>query len=178
MNFRQVSLLIKNMPLDNMERYGRIKDTIPFILGAVDGKVRSLDLHHLLMNQAESMSKSVDAIGKTLSNLTTEVSKGQERVSEIIRYLLTDLDFHLPRLGLEADQEKYIIEKITVAFNDTLAQMNHSSHVSQSLEDIVRLLQHLATQQKRLVDTSFVEETPASIKPNDGEVYSSDVELF
>lgn len=177
-NFRQVSLLIKNMPLDNMERYGRIKDTIPFILGAVDGKVRSLDLHHLLMNQAESMSKSVDAIGKTLSNLTTEVSKGQERVSEIIRYLLTDLDFHLPRLGLEVDQEKYIIEKITAAFNDTLAQMNHSSHVSQSLEDIVRLLQHLATQQKRLVDTSFVENSPASSSPNDGEVYSSDIELF
>jgi DNA-binding response OmpR family regulator len=177
-NYRQVSLLIKNMPLNNMERYGRIKDTVPFILGAVDGKVRSLDLHHLLLNQSDSMSKSVDVIGTTLSNLTSEVAKGQSRINEIIRFLLSDLDFHLPRLGLEVDQEKYILEKITTAFNDTLSQMNQSLHVSQSLENIVRLLQHLATQQQRMVDTSFIEQAKDSSKPNDGDVYSSDVELF
>ncbi len=177
-NYRQVSLLIKNMPLNNMERYGRIKDTVPFILGAVDGKVRSLDLHHLLLNQAENMSQSVVVIGTTLSNLTSEVAKGQNRINEIIRFLLSDLDFHLPRLGLDVDQEKYILEKITTAFNDTLSQMNQSLHVSQSLENIVRLLQHLASQQQRMVNTSFIEQSNDSSKPNDGDVYSSDVELF
>jgi len=179
-NFRQVSLLIKNMPLDNMERYGRMKDTIPFILGAVDGKVRSLDLQHTSMMQSENMSKSVDTIGKTLNGLTQEVSAGQERINEIIRYLLSDLDFRLPRLGLEEDQEKYIIDKITSAFKETLEQMQKSSQVGESLHGIVRLLEHLAAQQKRLVEVNFAEfdKPPETSLPNDGDSYSSDVELF
>jgi hypothetical protein len=179
-NYRQVSLLVKNMPLDNMERYGRMKDTIPFILGAVDGKVRSLDLHQTLVDHSENMSKSVDAIGSTLHNLTKEVAEGQDHINDIVSFLLTDLDFHLPRLGLEADQEKFIIEKITATFNETIAQMQKGLQVSDSLQGVVRLLEHLAIQQQRLIELNFaeVDQSPAASLPNDGEVYSSDVEFF
>lgn len=179
-NYRQVSLLVKNMPLDNMERYGRMKDTIPFILGAVDGKVRSLDLYQTLLNHSENMSKSVDAIGNTLHSLTQEVSAGQDHINNIVSFLLSDLDFHLPRLGLEPDQEKFIVEKISATFNETLAQMQKGLQVSDSLQGVVRLLEHLAIQQQRLIELNFaeVEQSPAASLPNDGEVYSSDVELF
>jgi DNA-binding response OmpR family regulator len=179
-NYRQVSLLVKNMPLDNMERYGRVKDTIPFILGAVDGKVRSLDLHHTLLKHSENMSKSVDAIGTTLDELTQKVTAGQDQINDIVSFLLSDLDFHLPRLGLEPDQEKFIISKITSAFNDTISQMQQGLKVSDALQGVVRLLEHLAMQQQALIELNFAEQTRSdeSSLPNDGDVYSSDIELF
>ncbi len=179
-NYRQVSLLVKNMPLDNMERYGRMKDTIPFILGAVDGKVRALDLHQTLLGHSANMSKSVDAIGKILDNLTKNVMAGNDHINDIISFLLTDLDFHLPRLGLEADQEKFIVSKITSAFEDTVSHMKNGLQIGDSLRDVVRLLEHLAIQQQHLIDLNFIEQIPGveSELPNDGEIYSSDVELF
>jgi len=50
-NFTRISLLIKNMPEADPERYGRIKDTVPWILGTADGKVAALDLHLALVAQ-------------------------------------------------------------------------------------------------------------------------------
>ncbi len=39
-NYSRIALLIKNMPLEDRARYGRLKDTLPFVLGAADAKSR------------------------------------------------------------------------------------------------------------------------------------------
>jgi hypothetical protein len=126
------------------------------------------------------MSKSVDAIGTTLDELTQKVTAGQDQINDIVSFLLSDLDFHLPRLGLEPDQEKFIISKITSAFNDTISQMQQGLKVSDALQGVVRLLEHLAMQQQALIELNFAEQTRSdeSSLPNDGDVYSSDIELF
>ena len=34
-NYQDISLLVKNMPLENMGRYGRLKDLLPVLMSAV-----------------------------------------------------------------------------------------------------------------------------------------------
>lgn len=41
-NYPNVALLIKNMPLEDAGRYGRLKDTFPFVLGTTNTKVRMI----------------------------------------------------------------------------------------------------------------------------------------
>lgn len=66
-NFKLVSILIKNMPLDQPERYGRIKDTVPWLLGATDGKVRTL-------NEQQSLFAEIEATQMTTENLNFQFS--------------------------------------------------------------------------------------------------------
>ena len=115
-NFRQVAMLIKNMPLEDHERYGRIKDTIPFVLGAVDGKIRALDINQSLVLQECSLKVSVDSISQTLTSLTDQVAQGQEKFSHIMKALMVELDERMPKMGLEEDQEKYLVTRIDGAF--------------------------------------------------------------
>ncbi len=60
-NFKRVSLLIKNMPESDPERYGRIKDTVPWVLGTVDGKVGALSSHLVLIAQHQTLSDFIAA---------------------------------------------------------------------------------------------------------------------
>ncbi len=66
-NFKLASMLIKNMPLDQPERYGRIKDTVPWLLGATDGKVRTL-------NEQQSLVAEIEATQMATENLRYQFS--------------------------------------------------------------------------------------------------------
>ena len=65
-NFTLVSLLIKNMPLSAPERYGRIKDTVPWILGVMDGKVAALDFQNVFVTHHQTMSDSIQSVSSDL----------------------------------------------------------------------------------------------------------------
>ncbi|MET0356230.1 MAG: response regulator [Cellvibrio sp.] len=65
-NFTLVSLLVKNMPVSDPERYGRIKDSVPWILGVMDGKVRALDLQDIFLAHHQTIINSVQKISGNL----------------------------------------------------------------------------------------------------------------
>ncbi len=178
-NCRQVSLLIKNMPLEDRERYGRIKDIVPFVLGSVDGKIRAIDIHSSLESQADSLAHSVADIGTTLSTLTDKVSSGHSAITRVMKDLMTELDERLPKLGLEEDQEKYLINRIDRAFSDAVAELERSLMLGNSLAGVIRLLTHLQEQHMQLVQTTKTEsEYVIKDLPKDGETLSSDFEMF
>lgn len=90
-NFKLVSMLIKNMPLDQPERYGRIKDTVPWVLGATDGKVRTLNEQQALVGEIESAQMTVENLKfqfstalVSLEKSGSELTKSFEPVYQII----------------------------------------------------------------------------------------------
>ncbi len=65
-NFTLASLLIKNMPLENPERYGRIKDTVPWILGVTDGRIGALDVSNVLLGSHQRVVDSINGLESIL----------------------------------------------------------------------------------------------------------------
>lgn len=74
-NFKRVSMLIKNMPESDPERYGRIKDTVPWILGTVDGKVGALSAHLTLIAQHQAVLEYIEAQSEQLNKM--QLSAGE-----------------------------------------------------------------------------------------------------
>jgi len=174
-NFRQVSVLIKNMPLDDRERYGRLKDTVPFILGATDEKIRSLDTHNSLLKQAGSLNSTTDAIRLTLDNISRSASMSQDKINDTMRTTMQDLDHMLPSMGLDEDQEKSIMGRLDRTFMETVANLDIGMELKDSLSGIVRLLTHLVSQQKIMISNAIA--TPELVEIKSDEL-GDDVELF
>jgi len=175
-NFSHVSLLIKNMPLEDMEKYGRIKDTVPFILNAVDEKVRAINTQKAILDQAESLARSTEAVKATLLSITDTASKTHESISEVMRSLIEDFEVRLPSMGLEDDQERYLVGRVDQALNESLACLSEGENLKESLDGVVRLLSHLVNQQNDIVSSADQE---GQLEVDDGrEDYSNDVELF
>ena len=178
-NFPHCSLLIKNMPLQDMDRYGRIKDLLPAVLGAADQKIKALNSEHALRRQSVTLAQSFDVIKNTLSMLNTSLHQNQQQGTDIMRKMLDELVHNLARMGLEDDQEAYIINRIDRAVVNTMDVVDAGESISQSFAQVLGQLQSLIDHQALLVQSFARDAAPDAQGSDDtGEGYSMDVELF
>ncbi|HEY6528850.1 MAG TPA: response regulator [Cellvibrionaceae bacterium] len=172
-NYPGVALLVKNMPLENPARYGRLKDTLPFVLGACDAKLRMLDAEQALSVQHRELSNSVLNVQRTLSEVSAILAKNQRAVGAVMSELTTELGVHMNKLGLEGDQEEFINRKVDVAANKLYSCVREANVVETILTGIADLLRDLSIEQARIIA-----ETLTSNLASQDEAVTSDVELF
>ncbi len=72
-NYPCVSLLVKNMPLNDMDRYGRIKDLLPIVLSAVNSKTNTIRTEQALTEQSENLLTSFKKIRNSLFYLGSTI---------------------------------------------------------------------------------------------------------
>ena len=171
-NYPRVALLVKNMPLDDRARYGRIKDTLPFILGACDAKVRVLDAEYSLSNQNDHLSRSAEGIQQLLVEISKTVSKNQASVNQIMLDLTTELSMQMHKMGLEGDQEDYILKQLDVATQRLHEGARSVDSVEHALSTMVKLLQLLSAEQSRIISENLSSSREETVD------YAADVELF
>ncbi len=172
-NYPHVALLVKNMPLEDRSRYGRIKDTLPFILGAADAKVRMLDAEHALMEQNRELANSVRNAQLTLADVSNILIKNQRSVGEIMLELTAELSLQMCRMGFDGDQEEFINKNVDRASHKLTACLKEGSIVESTLIGIVELLRQMNEEQARIIH-----ETLSVELNNEDEAVANDVELF
>ena len=177
-NFDNVSLLIKNMPLDDRERYGRIKDLLPAMLGAADAKIQSLNTQKSLSKQTEQLSNSFSEIKSTLSNLSSSLHENQHTGATLMRNMLNQLEFKLPGMGLEDDQESYIINLIDSSIMETLNVTDASEQIGQSFAHVVSELENLIEKQNTLMCSLISGPSEENVSEESQELGNMDIELF
>ncbi|OUS28840.1 hypothetical protein A9Q99_10660 [Gammaproteobacteria bacterium 45_16_T64] len=176
-NYPRVSLLIKNMPLDNMEVYGRYKDLLPSLLSSTNSKVKSIDTENALIQQGQSLGASFDVVNSTLTNLSQSLNSAQEDVIVVMKDMLAELADTLPSMGLEDDQETYLLDRIDLAVHQSIDLSDQATNIYRSFETVTRLLQHLSDRQHEILDIIFTRIDDEDDNDNDS-IDSSDVELF
>lgn len=172
-NYAHVALLIKNMPLEDRSRYGRIKDTLPFILGAADAKVRILDAEFALVEQNRELANSVKNAQKTLVDVSNILVKNQRAVGDVMAELTAELSLQMCRMGLDGDQEEFINKNVDRAANKLFACMQEGQVMESILIGIIDLLRQMNEEQARIIQETLMVDASAQ-----DEDIANDVELF
>ncbi len=178
--YTRVSLLVKNMPLDKPDRYGRLKDLFPSLLGAADARIKAIDTEIALLNQTNNTALSFQQIQTTLENLADAYSDNQQQIMAVMRAMLTELDFKIPAMGLDDDQETYLVERIDGAIQEAADLLDQGENLNEAFRHISTLLDHLTNQLTQLVAEVTAdkrelacEEDVVNEEPDD-----MDIELF
>ena len=171
-NYPQIALLIKNMPLDDRPRYGRIKDTVPFILGAADAKIRVLDTEKSLIDQNDRLVHSVHVLENTLANVTSKITRLQSDTTNVMEHLSEAMNLQLHKIGLEQDQEEYVLEEINKAADLLRANALNTQPIEKTLKELHTHLSDLALAQKRIIEENL------SVDNKDTNDITDDIELF
>lgn len=181
-NYPHVALLIKNMPLHDMETYGRYKDFFPFMLGATEAKVKSLEAELGIVAQSKYLSKAFEKVQSNLSDLNQNIDKSQEAVIDLLKRMMSDLDDVIPAMGLEEDQEKTIVSIIDKTIVSSSEVIDTSQYNSDIFDKTTNVLEKLVEQQNLLSDSiraKHQQESRNSDRPsNNIEDLSDDVEIF
>lgn len=181
-NFSYVALLIKNMPLHDMDAYGRYKDFFPFMLGATDAKVKSLEAELGIATQTKCLSRAFEEVKNNLSDLKESIDNSQDGVINLLKNMLSDLENVIPSMGLEEDQEKVITDILDNAIISSQKVIDTSQYNSEIFRNTTDVLDKLVEKQNALSNIIHVEvvnqTTVSNDSANDIEELSDDVELF
>ncbi|MDH5178125.1 MAG: response regulator [Gammaproteobacteria bacterium] len=174
-NFPNVTLLVKNMPVDDHDRYGRIKDLLPMALTAMSNKLLSMLTEKTIHDQFNELTSSFAEIKSDLLSLSNSMAYNRDVSTKVLRDMVGEIGDLLPKLGLEEDQESYIfdcIEQSTIKsldLNDSLETMNRTFH------RIAEKLQLLLDKQKIMVNEI---DAHSGINKQSGSQPVKDIELF
>lgn len=170
-NYPRVALLVKNMPLQDRSRYGRLKDTIPFVLGATDAKVRVIDAELSFKQQNIELNQAVDEVRKSLMGITDMLVGNQRDVGDIMTALNTSLSLEMHRLGLEEDQEDYILDQFSDASQGISQTLVRGNEIMDSMHSLVEQLEHLAINQHQIITETLTVEQDEADPGNDIELF-------
>ena len=164
------------MPLDDIERYGRIKDALPVMLAALDSKISSLRTELLIQFQTQELAHSFEDIKSSFTYLNELVEKNIQRSNKTMRSMLFELNDSLPEMGLEDDQESYILNSIEGAIESSIDIIDISRELDEVFSGIRSHLQLVVEKQDKLLASVFEKHVQ-----NQNEAQNpvmDDVELF
>lgn len=151
-NYPVISLLVKNMPLDDMDKYGRVKDILPVLVAAANVKIAAFDIQQSLIAQNDEMLETFKNIRRYLFHMGTAIVSGRDESKTLTNELIHSLHADLLRMGLEQDQEDYLIDQIDSVSQNILEKMNSGAEIREVLDYILRNLKNLIVKQESIIN--------------------------
>jgi CheY-like chemotaxis protein len=152
-NYQFISLLVRNMPLHDMNRYGRVKDLMPLLLSSVDNRVASIQAEQAMMRQSQELLLAFGRIRSSFYHFAKGLIANQEHSDRLLRDMLQGLNHDFLRMGLEEDQEAYVLDRIDTAIEDAIRRIDASDALRDTLLVLLPSLKNIYRQQQDMVDT-------------------------
>ncbi len=103
-------ILIKNMPVGEKEKYGRLRDHLSVLIDAIEAKLESLMVMRNVESQREQLvADLINQNNLQLQRIQSRIHELDAERREIMLGLLNGVEDQLFSLGLEEDQEKKLI---------------------------------------------------------------------
>ncbi|HGX93199.1 MAG TPA: response regulator [Candidatus Tenderia sp.] len=131
-NYDDFSLLTKNMPVDDPERYGIFKDTLGTLCNAIEARVKFL-LHEDSARQNEQIVSTVLGV---LEDIHTTFSDIQQANMGVINQLSEALDEAMMDLGLTSHQEELVRELVDECRDNSSAVFTRSEVLYEKFDEV------------------------------------------
>lgn len=182
-NYSKISVLIKNMPLDQAETYGRYKDLMPPVMGAIDAKIHSLIERNQVIQQSQKLTDSFSEIKESLIRLASTLNNNHQRAIALLGHLYGELMDQLPRLGLESDQEEAILDLAQHTLDKISKETMDTDGTNRELASVIIKMKKLVDEQNSIVeeirkDNQRLQGALVTAPVMEENAYNMDVELF
>lgn len=142
-NFDQVSVLIKNTPWQEPERYGRVKDHLCVLLSAMNERLVALQKEKKL-HQQTLLLQVVGELRDSLNSLQQQQEGRWQEAGQTVDDLELELKEEVTLLNLDADQERHLqalvrghVEKLSHCYRNACDVQEELQPVLSGLEQVV-----------------------------------------
>lgn len=140
MNYEQVSLLVKNMPVDDDKKYGAVKDNIFSLLQGADARMKALEN----ISQVNDQQQLMKALSKRMQSMMEDIDEGYQGVMKDIADVVEDMsdriNMVIQNLGLHEDQEKALEEIMNYGINKTNNIFSNGLRLDEQFKGVVKEL--------------------------------------
>ena len=133
-NYPKISLLIKNMPMDDPDMYGRIKDNVALLVEGADARLASLDESLVLARQREALRKMMERSEDVLMSFKMQYGENKEKNMKVMDGLSASIEKSFMFLGLTEEQEETMMNALQDAVQKSLALYEEGFEIEKELE--------------------------------------------
>lgn len=135
--YDNISLLVNDMPEDDAERYGRLRDHLAMLTEGASVRVQAIALANTVTRVAGNLTQTLDAIDAAQRQNRVAVSLGLNAMNE-------DMARAFVSLGLSAEQEDFLSNMIQQGIDKILSTQSSGIDVQDRLSVLIRELRGVA----------------------------------
>ena len=137
-NFRAVTLLVRNLPLDNSDLVGRLRDHLMIIAEGACAKLEGLDMAMSTSQQRKTgIERVVTEIETTLRQFVREQEDHKKASVEILDNTISKIEQAFFSLGLTDEQEQELLAILHGGAEESLSHFESGVGLDEQLKEIV-----------------------------------------
>jgi len=136
-NYGSTSLLIKNMPLEDPEKYGIIRDNIFALLQGTDAKVKALDIQTSLWLEYQAQESLTQKMQEGIHQLGSQYRELTKEIAGVVSHMADSVENAMQTLLLTDEQEVILMEKLENGKNSVCDLFEKYASMDDDLKDIV-----------------------------------------
>ncbi|WP_372859834.1 PleD family two-component system response regulator [Pseudoalteromonas sp.] len=135
-NYEFVSLLILNMPEQDEQKHGRMRDHICFIVSVTEQQLRAITTKQMLVSQQERLNKVASTVHSKFHSLIGLLNDSRINNEKVFKQLQEELEERIPTMGLDEDQEVFIYRKVDETIQNSVARQESVEQVKKAFAEI------------------------------------------
>ena len=143
-----ISLLVTNMPVDNDELYGRLKDNFHMIIDGTNSAIESVINEKKLLSdirkekdQSQKLSELVETFDSVLAKIKQQQLDYMEGNRVIVSDLIKEMEEAFIYLGMSEAQEEDLLARVNKAFEEIQKLIDGNCVIEEEINHIKTTLQ-------------------------------------
>jgi len=160
MNYERVSLLVKNMPLDDEKKYGAIKDNVFSLLQGADARIEALDNLSSLALEKDLVRSMAVKMKELITTVDESYQDVMRDIANVVEDMADGVDQSIQFLGMDEHQEKALQSTMESGIVSTNKIFNEGLKLDAGLQgflkqvDVIFNAEHVsAAELQKLIDT-------------------------
>lgn len=136
-NFGDISLLIKNMPPEDQEVRGRMKDNVAMLLEGAEARLHSSEI---METQVQDL---IDETQSVLANIKESQQKQMEQSIHVMDEVVLEMEETFLSLGLTEEQEQVLMNIVQDGVSKSIKNVEKGNQVTEQFQHIAKTLEKL-----------------------------------
>lgn len=159
-NYGQVSLLVRNMPVDNPKRYGSLKDNLFALIKGLDARVKALDSRDKLLDEKNALHKLSTDVRDVMTEIEESYHQVMRDIASVVEDMAEAVQNRIPSLALSEEQERFFDDVVVNCVVNTNRVFNEGLKVDEVFHKLCEDME------AALIGLSYIDELE---KDNDRE---------
>ncbi|PCJ22239.1 MAG: hypothetical protein COB04_00320 [Gammaproteobacteria bacterium] len=135
-----VCILVKNIPVENEELCGRLRDHLALLLKGVESKLKPMRLEIESKRRENTIRKACSKIQENLVFIEMLIKEERNNGLKVLTTMLDSLDEGIHSLGLERDQEEHFTQLIHHSSDDLFTMHENIDQIRNIFSETISVL--------------------------------------
>ena len=145
-NYPRISLLVENLPIEDPDKVGRLRDHLAVMAESTDMRISGMDAIQERDHQKIGIGEALAELRSTLARLAERRQSSHKLGHFHMIEALEHLSRTLKTLGLTENQINYVDDLVKCTQDDTNHYFNEAADLDTEFAEVIRQLERLARQ--------------------------------